>query len=100
MSQVLFQCDDLSAGLEHALEHLVGADGLPVDGDLVHGVVLHPRDVADPLEFAQTFLGRLVFFLEREDVLDDVTLVCNKSDSQRLKELVDRIGRRFGSEYL
>ncbi|KPK84339.1 MAG: hypothetical protein AMJ81_05910 [Phycisphaerae bacterium SM23_33] len=30
----------------------------------------------------------------------DVTLICNKSDSQRLKELVDKIGRRFGSEYL
>jgi mannose-1-phosphate guanylyltransferase len=30
----------------------------------------------------------------------DATLVCNKSDSQRLKELVDLIGRRFGSQYV
>jgi len=30
----------------------------------------------------------------------DATLVCKKSDSQRLKELVDLIGRRFGPGYL
>ena len=30
----------------------------------------------------------------------DVTLVCNKADSQRLKELVDMVGERFGAEYL
>ena len=30
----------------------------------------------------------------------DATLVCNKSDSQRLKELVDMIGQRFGADYI
>lgn len=30
----------------------------------------------------------------------DATLVCNKSDSQRLKELVDLIEQKFGSEYI
>jgi len=30
----------------------------------------------------------------------DATLVCNKSDSQRLKELVDWVGQHFGSRYL
>ncbi len=30
----------------------------------------------------------------------DATLVCNKSDSQRLKELVEMIGTRFGPGYL
>ncbi len=30
----------------------------------------------------------------------DATLVCNKSDSQRLKELVDVIEQKFGSEYI
>jgi mannose-1-phosphate guanylyltransferase len=30
----------------------------------------------------------------------DATLVCSKSDSQRLKELVDLIAQRFGSEYV
>lgn len=30
----------------------------------------------------------------------DATLVCNKSDSQRLKELVDQINRQFGRDYV
>ncbi|MCK4624626.1 MAG: mannose-1-phosphate guanylyltransferase [Phycisphaerae bacterium] len=30
----------------------------------------------------------------------DATLICNKSDSQRLKELVDLIERKFGAEYI
>ena len=30
----------------------------------------------------------------------DATLVCNKSDSQRLKELLEMIGTRFGAAYL
>ncbi len=30
----------------------------------------------------------------------DATLICNKSDSQRLKELVDLIEQKFGSEYI
>jgi len=30
----------------------------------------------------------------------DVTLVCNKSDSQRLKELVDLIHKDFGTDYV
>ncbi len=30
----------------------------------------------------------------------DATLVCNKSDSQRLKEMVDLISRQFGTVYL
>ncbi len=30
----------------------------------------------------------------------DATLVCNKSDSQRLKELVDLIEQKYGSEYI
>ena len=30
----------------------------------------------------------------------DATLVCNKSDSQRLKELVDLIEKRYGDRYL
>lgn len=30
----------------------------------------------------------------------DATLVCKKSDSQRLKELVDWIGQHFGSQYV
>ena len=30
----------------------------------------------------------------------DATLVCNKSDSQRLKELVDLIGRKYGDKYV
>ncbi len=30
----------------------------------------------------------------------DATLVCNKSDSQRLKELVDQIHRQFGRDYV
>ena len=30
----------------------------------------------------------------------DATLVCNKSDSQRLKELADQINRQFGRDYV
>jgi mannose-1-phosphate guanylyltransferase len=30
----------------------------------------------------------------------DATLVCNKSDSQRLRELVDWVGKHYGSEYV
>ncbi len=30
----------------------------------------------------------------------DATLVCNKSDSQRLKELVDWIGKHYGTRYV
>lgn len=30
----------------------------------------------------------------------DATLVCNKSDSQRLKELVDEVNRKYGENYL
>ena len=30
----------------------------------------------------------------------DATLVCNKSDAQRLKELVEKVGEKYGQEYL
>jgi mannose-1-phosphate guanylyltransferase len=48
--------------------------------------------------------GHLVAVVGMDDCIivhtADVTLVCKKSDSQRLKELVDKIGRRFGSAYI
>ena len=48
--------------------------------------------------------GHLVAVVGMDDCIivhtADVTLVCNKSDSQRLKELVDMIGRKFGDEYI
>ncbi len=31
---------------------------------------------------------------------NDATLICNKSDSQRLKELVDTISRQYGQQYI
>ncbi len=30
----------------------------------------------------------------------DVTLICNKADSQRLKEIVDGLAQKYGSEYV
>jgi len=30
----------------------------------------------------------------------DATLICSKADAQRLKDLVDLVAERFGTEYL
>ena len=99
MLMVELTCQWLDVGSWPAL-----ADVVDVDAD--DNAVVAPRAVV--LDGSGNVIysedGHLLAVVGMDDCIivhtPDATLVCNKSDSQRLKELLDMVAGRFGSEYV
>ncbi|MDY6914159.1 MAG: mannose-1-phosphate guanylyltransferase [Planctomycetota bacterium] len=96
---VELKCEWLDVGSWPALENVTELDG---SGNVVVGdnvVVLDSlRNVI------VTGDDHLLAVLGLDDCIiahsDDATLICDKSDSQRLKELVDILEQKYGKKYL
>lgn len=99
-SQVLMaelSCEWLDVGSWPALEDVVGQDD--------SGNVVVARNVAMLDAFRNVIVtedGHLIAVLGVDDCIivhsADATLVCNKAESQRLKELVQLVERKFGGK--
>ena len=92
-------CEWLDVGSWPALDEVVQLDA---DGNAVVAARAAVLDSNRNIIFSDG--EHLVAVVGMDDCVivhsPDATLVCKKSDSQRLKELVDWIGRHFGSQYV
>ena len=96
---VELQCEWLDIGSWPALEQVVDLDDA--------GNVVQATNTAVLDSFRNIIVSddeHLLAVVGMDDCIivhsGDATLVCNKSDSQRLKELVDLIGRKYDGKYV
>jgi mannose-1-phosphate guanylyltransferase len=91
-------CQWLDVGSWPALEDVVKTDD---DGNAVVARKALVVDSSNNVVFSDS--DHILAVMGMEDCIivhtADATLVCSKSDSQRLKEMVGLIGERFGPEY-
>jgi mannose-1-phosphate guanylyltransferase len=93
------KCEWLDVGSWPAMENVVELD------DADNAVIAENVEVVDSFRNVIVSEGdHLLAVLGMDDCIivhsADATLVCNKSDSQRLKELVEQIEKRYGRKFL
>ena len=95
---VELSCQWLDVGSWPALEEVVELDG---DGNAVVARRAFVVDSSHNVIFSDS--DHLLAVVGMDDCIivhtADATLVCSKSDTQRLRDLVNLIGERFGPEY-
>lgn len=89
----------LDVGSWPALDGVVEADA---DGNTVVASRAVLRDSSNNIVYSTG--DHLIAVMGIDDSIivhtPDATLVCDRNDSQRLKELVDTVGKRFGKDYI
>lgn len=92
-------CKWLDVGSWPALAEVVSTDA---DGNAVLARRAIVIDGSNNILFSED--EHLISMIGLDDCIvvhtPDATLVCNKSDAQRLKELVELVGKRYGKEFL
>jgi mannose-1-phosphate guanylyltransferase len=96
---VVLQCEWIDLGSWPALEDVLELD------DKGNAILADHHMVIDSYRNVLVSQGEhLLAVMGMDDCIvvhsDDATLVCKKSDNQRLKELVDAIGKHFGEKFL
>ena len=96
---VEMKCEWLDVGSWPAMENVVELD------DADNAVIAENVEVVDSFRNVIVSEGdHLLAVLGMDDCIivhsADATLVCNKSDSQRIKELVEQIEKRYGRKFL
>jgi mannose-1-phosphate guanylyltransferase len=96
---VEMKCEWLDVGSWPAMENVVDLD------DADNAVIAENVEVVDSFRNVIVSEGdHLLAVLGMDDCIivhsADATLVCNKSDSQRIKELVEQIEKRYGRKFL
>jgi len=96
---VELKCDWLDVGSWPAVENIVDMD------EAGNAIVAENTAVIDSFRnIMVTEDGHLLAVLGIDDCIivhsPDATLVCNKADSQRLRELVELLKKKFGNKYV
>ncbi len=97
---VQLTCQWLDVGSWPALADVVALDGAD---NAVAGATVELIDANRNVIFSDD-KKHLIAIMGMDDCVvvhtGDVTLICNKADSQRLKEIVDGLAQKFGSDYV